>query len=101
VRDDNLGRVKDHRHAGYLCGLLQGASPDVCGVMGSAASVAGGGAESTRSLSRDKLLRLLRDVAPRVRGKRQAEAVREAIVLLSPRGSNTKRRRTRRNMNRG
>jgi sugar/nucleoside kinase (ribokinase family) len=96
--DSNSGLAEDHHKAGYIYGMLQGASAAACGIIGNASSAFGGG-QPYRSLNREVLLRLVQEAEPQVRGKRQAQAIREAAAHLSRRGTQAKRRKTRRNRN--
>jgi sugar/nucleoside kinase (ribokinase family) len=97
IRGANHHGADDLYNAGYIYGMLQGASPFVCGVIGNAAATAGGGAEQPyRSLNRERLVRLLRDGEDQARGKRHVEAIREAIALLSSRGLTARSRKAHR-----
>jgi sugar/nucleoside kinase (ribokinase family) len=100
VRDENPGRAEHLQHAGYIYGKLHGASPAVCGIIGNAASAVGGGNDpSYGTPNREMLLRQLQEAKSQVRGRRQAEAIQEAVALLSRRGLEAKRRRIRGNRN--
>jgi ribokinase len=93
VRGGDQSGAEDLYSAGYIFGLLQDASPFVCGVIGNAAAAAGGGGEQPyRSLNRERLAHLLQEGEPQARGKKHIGAIREAMALLSNRGPTERKR---------
>lgn len=84
----------DAFNAGYICGLLEGATPPASALIGNAAgAVAAQSEHPYLSLSRSKLLQVLRNGLERARLKKHREALQEAISILSKRSSKTRRRR--------
>jgi sugar/nucleoside kinase (ribokinase family) len=84
VRVVNTCGAGDAFNAGYISGMLQGARPSVCGVVGNAAGAAAVGSDHPfQSLDRARLVQILRDGETRARRQKHIEAIHEAIELFS------------------
>jgi ribokinase len=95
VRVVNTCGAGDAFNAGYILGILGGANPVSCAVLGNAAGAAAVASEHPyRSLDRARLVEILRDGMAHVRGMKLREAMIESIELLSRSTTRSRRRRS-------
>ncbi|GAG41432.1 unnamed protein product, partial [marine sediment metagenome] len=84
----------DAFNAGYICGLLAGAKPLVCAIMGNAAGAAAVTSELPYlSLDRAGMVEILRAGEGKTRKKILKEAIREAVGLLARSSPRTRRQK--------
>lgn len=84
----------DAFNAGYIFGLIEGATPTACAVIGNAAgAVASASEHPYQSLNRSRLAQVIRNNETATRHKELRESTLEAAALLSRRSTKTRKRR--------